>query len=483
MVAIIALASQPSRVTKARCAASLCNLSAQAMGMERMVEDGVIPALVGLITVEDIETVRYACAALCRLCSTKENGNLILESGAVPTLVQRAIVGDPQTQQYCGAVLSSLSFYESCRVQLFEMNIIAALKKLADLNDDVTKQRCLAAFANLSCEEAIQLKMVDQGVVSIISRLADSYQEVNYTCCARALCNLACADEARVRVATEGGFDALMMISMVRSVDLQTKLLCIIALCNLLDDNTVAYMLEEGLVASVANLSKMPDTDTTHLSATLMNQLTFYPSARAHIAEKSSILAALFNMTEEAKTETRVIAARTTANMVLCPTVGHPTLEAGALRALEAGVVSGDPAAALHCLKAVFHATQEVPFLPMVGKSNVPLTVCRYAKGCADERHDLSAMALTLLLWHPESRKPLQTRAFAEAFMQLTAENVQPSTADNLARSLRYVSSWPLLPPPRCLSLTPPPSWVLPRASPSAPSAGTFAWAIRTASS
>jgi hypothetical protein len=211
-----------------------------------------------------------------------------LESGAVPTLVQRAIVGDPQTQQYCGAVLSSLSFYESCRVQLFEMNIIAALKKLADLNDDVTKQRCLAAFANLSCEEAIQLKMVDQGVVSIISRLADSYQEVNYTCCARALCNLACADEARVRVATEGGFDALMMISMVRSVDLQTKLLCIIALCNLLDDNPVAYMLEEGLVASVANLSKMPDTDTTHLSATLMNQLTFYPSARAHIADSAT---------------------------------------------------------------------------------------------------------------------------------------------------------------------------------------------------
>ena len=381
--------------------------------------------------------MRYACAALCRLCSTKENGNLILDSGAVPTLVKRAITGDPQTQQYCGAVLSSLSFYESCRVPLFEMNIIAALKKLADLNDDVTKQRCLAAFANLSCEESIQLKMVDQGVVSIISRLADSYQEVNYTCCARALCNLACADEARLRVATEGGFEALMMISMVRSVDLQTKLLCIIALCNLLDDHTVAYMLEEGLVASVANLSKMPDADTTHLSATLMNQLTFYPSARTNIADKVSTLSALFAMAEEAKTETRVMAARTTANMVLCESVGHAALEAGALRSLEAGVVSGDPTAALHCLKAVLHASQEVKFLPLVGRSTVPLTVCRYARDCTDERHELAAMALALLLWHPESRKPVQTRAFAEALVRLVAENVQPASANNLARSLR----------------------------------------------
>ena len=178
--------------------------------------------------------MRYACAALCRLCATQENGNRILDSGAVPTLVQKAIKGDRQTQQYCGAVLSSLSFYEPCRVPLFDMDTISALKKLADVNDDVTRQRCLAAFANLSCEESIQLKMVNQGVVSIISRLADSYQEVNYTCCARALCNLACADEARLRVATEGGFEALMMISMVRSVDRHTKLLCIIALTNLL---------------------------------------------------------------------------------------------------------------------------------------------------------------------------------------------------------------------------------------------------------
>ena len=187
--------------------------------------------------------------------------------------------------------------------------------------------------------------MVDQGVVAIISRLADSYQEINYTCCARALCNLACADEgnntsshshhiwvltnhqnilpptptlsdnpshlkhllsprinhvllphlpiqrtARLRVATEGGFEALMMISMVRSVDLQTKLLCVIALCNLLDDCTVEYILNEGLVGSVANLSKISDSDTTHLCATLMNQLTYYLPARLNIAEKVPIV-------------------------------------------------------------------------------------------------------------------------------------------------------------------------------------------------
>ena len=148
-----------------------------------------------------------------------------------------------------------------------------------------------------------------------------------------------------------------MMISMVRSVDIQTKLLCIIALCNLLDDNTVDYMLKEGLVGSVANLSKMSDNDTTHLCATLMNQLTYYVEARKNIAEKVPILQSLFAMTDSDRTETRIMAARTTSNLVLCPEVGHQTLEAGALKSLEAGVDSGDDEAALQCLKAIFLAS------------------------------------------------------------------------------------------------------------------------------
>ena len=58
--------------------------------------------------------------------------------------------------------------------------------------------------------------------------------------------------------------------------------------------------------------------------------------------------------------ETRVVAARTTANLVLCAASSHKTLHAGALPSLEAGIVSGDDFAALHCLKALFEATAEV---------------------------------------------------------------------------------------------------------------------------
>jgi hypothetical protein len=139
-------------------------VSSYEIGMSRMISDGIIPALVGLVLTDDIETVRYACAALCRLCTTVESGMLILTSGAVPHLVKRVIEGDIITKQFCGAVLSSLSFYEPCRQQLSDMNMTSAMTSLAQLNDDVTKQRCLAAFANLSCEMNVHKEMVQKKV-------------------------------------------------------------------------------------------------------------------------------------------------------------------------------------------------------------------------------------------------------------------------------------------------------------------------------
>ena len=189
VAAIISLAEGSSSGTKTRCAAALMNLATTPSGgnssaltpvMERVISDGAIPALVELLSVDNVETVRYACAALCRLCVASSTGIAIMESGAIPTLVQRAIEGELQTQQYCGAVISSLSSYGSCRVPLFETNCVAALKQLAEIDDDVTKQRCLAAFANLSCEVSIQYRMVEQGVVGVIAALAESYQEITY---------------------------------------------------------------------------------------------------------------------------------------------------------------------------------------------------------------------------------------------------------------------------------------------------------------
>lgn len=429
--------------TKSRCAAALCNVSAYEVGMARMVADGIIPALVKLVLADHIATVRFACAALCRICSTVDNANLILESGAVPNLVQRTLGGDTITKQFCGAVLSALSFYESCRLKLCELDMMSAMTKLAELNDDVTKQRCLVAFANMSCEESVHSMMVAQGVVGIIARLANSYQEVNYICCAKALCNLGCSKDLRMTIAAEKGVQALMMISLVHSVDKHTKLLCVIALRNLLDETSVLAMLEEGIVSSVANLSKIQDEGIENVCAHIFNQLSRYPEGRSRIVEKYSSMTALFNMLSSENVDTRMVSARTTCNLILFPQTRNRAIEGGALTVLDKGVQLDDQAAAWQCVQALFLSCSDLSSRILITKARISVALIKgVLKGAGTrEKYDFTCKILAMLSWCSDSRPFLQgTKEFPELLIHMIMKNTQTQSIRWLAVAFRYLA-------------------------------------------
>lgn len=451
--AIISIAQHHSAVTKKRCAATLCNLSYHSAGMNKMVSEGIIPCIVDLVNAKDITTVHYACAALCRLCSAVENARLILDSGAVPNLVHGAVEGDPVTKQFCGAVLSSLSYYEYCRIPLSDFGAIEALKGLAALNNDVTKQRCLVAFANLSCEVSVQMKMIREGVVSIIAELANSYQEINYICCAKAICNLACCENAKLTVAKDGGFHALMMISMVQSVDRLTKILCVLGLNNLLDQSTVQYMVHEGLIGSIANLSKIGesksgdvksgDSHISNLCAKIYNHASRYAIARAKIAEKASYLNALYRLCDSPVQETRMLAYRTCCNLVSDIENRNANLNAGILLCLEKGLRHDDQETVSHCCNAVFATACETSWLEKVAKSSCAHCIVDLILEQRIVGDDLEKMTkfLSMMSFELSARPHLQKSAFVEKLLQLVARVSGVSNVRWIVATIRYVAS------------------------------------------
>ncbi len=441
VAAIISIAKQNSAVTKKRCAATLCNLSYYSAGMGRMVSDGIIPLIVDLVLAKDIVTVHYSCAALCRLCSTMENAKLILDSGAVPNLVQGAIEGDDTTKQFCGSVLSSLSFYEYCRIPLVELGAIKALKGLAQLNDDVTKQRCLVAFANLSCEVSVQLKMIEEGVVSIIAELANSYQEINYICCAKAICNLACCETTKPQVAKEGGVLALMMISMVQSVDRLTKLLCVLGLNNLLDDTTIDFMVGEGLVGSIGNLSKIGDAHISNLCSKIFNSLSKYDIARAKMVERNATMHALFKLCESTAAETRSTATRTCCNLVFDLSVRQAVVKAGVLGPLEKGIDSEDEETSFQCLAALFCLCSESIFMEQMAKTTIPVTLLKLTlkHDTPENRYELSLKVLSSLAYERRSRFFMQTHQIISMLSALVKDNFVQSSSIWIASTFSFL--------------------------------------------
>ena len=251
---------------------------------------------------------------------------------------------------------------------------------------------------------------------------------------------MACAEGARLRVATEGGMRALLMISMVRSVDVLTKYWCVVALANLLDTTSVDFMLTEGLVPAIANLSRNAPTDDTVLQcAWIFNYLSSHPPGLLRMAEKPHILHALYEMINAPVAGTRLLAARTTSNILFCLDTREKAIDAGALATLQAGIMSGSEDASLHCLKALFSVCKVAHLLPVVAATPLPIALCRFAARCSDNKHDLAVKTLVLLAWSPEARKSLLKRTFADAFMQLVAQNLHPSSLNSFALMLRYL--------------------------------------------
>ena len=442
IVAIIAVARQSSEITKRRCAATLCNISYFTPGMSRMVSDGIIPSVVSLVLAKDILTIHYSCAALCHLCCTVDNARLILDSGAVDNLVQGAMEGDNVTKEFCGSVLSSLSYYQASRVELCKLGAIAALKGLADFNNDVTKQRCLVAFANLSGEQVIQRQMVEEGVVSIISELANSNQEINYICCAKAICNLACCEETKLTVAKDGGVHALLMISMVKSVDKNTKFLCVLGLNNLLNETTLNFMLDEGLVGSIANLSKIGDNSISNLCAIIFNHLSKYEDARIKMIERVPNITALIKLSETNETMTQLIAIRTCCNLILDGYVRQEVIKNGGYSCLEKGIKSKDGPTIVQCLTTLLSVCNDQIFMESLSKTNIPSLLLDYIlrDQTSSEEFTLIIQTICMLSSCKRSRFFLQKIEFVQQFINLIhSPNIKVLTLEWIAATAKFL--------------------------------------------
>lgn len=428
--------------TKRKCAAIFCYMTRFSNGLSRMVSDGIIPSLISLISLNDIDVICYSCTALCRLCCSELNGELILNENIIPLLVKHAKDGDAKTRPYCGAVLSALSFYSRARISLIENNVLEILKLLSTTKNNTSKQHCLVAYANLSYEASVQEKMMSDNVVEIISSLAESYQEFNYLCAAKAICNISCSSSLRLSLAQQGGIRTLLMICMVHSVDVKTKSLCVNAFLNVLGDDTVNIMLQEGIIGSIINLSKAYSSyvEITLGCSQLLNKLSFYASARSKLVDKKSYLHMLFSLGEmktiedksalDLTTSTSIIIARTCCNLIIAndpsdvaEDICVKVVDNGAIQVLLFGINQDiDLDTKLQCLKSLYRClllnNHQYASL-FASTTSLIQSLIQVSRRYIEQIEILSCVfkLLLVLVSHEDSRVYLQQTSNIESFL------------------------------------------------------------------
>ena len=93
--------------------------------------------------------------------------------------------------------------------------------------------------------------MIDEGVATSLIALASAHHEsIRFNCC-KALCNLSCEVSREIDLVQAGALPELMITALVRSEYPITKLTCIKTIANLIADDTISILLEQGMAWAI----------------------------------------------------------------------------------------------------------------------------------------------------------------------------------------------------------------------------------------
>ncbi|CAM9447883.1 unnamed protein product, partial [Hapterophycus canaliculatus] len=288
-------------------------------------------------------------------------------------------------------------------------------------------------------------EQVGAGVVTVLSELSTSYKENTQLYCSRALCNLACHHGSEKSLVDGGGVAALMMIALVRSVSLETKQICAKALLNLVAEETLPALLDEGIVPAATNLSKLDDEDSMRACATVFALLSTDSRGRAKFVERRSALVSLFELLRSTDQGTKVICGKAVCNLVSCPDSQLEAVEAGAVPCLRQLAKLGVPE---------IEASIAMTFLLMAGNSKCRMevtstalpTVVYLSRSPNSEARCTCARTLGVLAWHDDSRGALSGVGVARALVGIIEDYSEGEEGRNdqlemCTRALYYLAT------------------------------------------
>jgi len=210
--------------------------------------------------------------------------------------------------------------------------------------------------------------MVDAGVVPVLAELSFTHSEESQLYCAKALCNLTCHHGSEQKIIEQDGIASLMMICMVRSVNVETKRICTKALLNLINENTIQRLVDEGIITACTALSKFrkdpetgeltKDPETQLACSNIYAVLSASKAARKVLLERKGALHALFSLLEASNDHTtQVNCGKAICNLLSFKDSQVATVRKGAVPQLNQLAKLGDAETEVRCADTFFLLT------------------------------------------------------------------------------------------------------------------------------
>jgi hypothetical protein len=271
-----------------------------------------LPYLVNLLTTPDEEIVLNVLIVISMAIGTTSMRKRMVQAG-VESIVYLCGGANKEIQIWCAAILCALSFTPECRVPIIQAGAAKGLSIVSGIKEDVNQHRCSIAICNLSAEFECRLRMIEDGVTtSLISLSSAHHESIRFNCC-KALCNLSCTVGNEMDLVQAGTLPELMLTALVRSEYPITKLVCIKTIANLIADDTIDILLEQGIAwammaattASFAETDDEPLEDGLQIAGNVYCVVAKYDVGIEKLIDEPGVLRSLAVLMQSESTDTR----------------------------------------------------------------------------------------------------------------------------------------------------------------------------------
>ncbi|KAJ0395934.1 hypothetical protein P43SY_009339 [Pythium insidiosum] len=419
---------------RARCTAALACLAGDDATSSAVCTADVVRCVTQILVLErfNVAIERLCCSCLSLLCRDEQCSRLMADEGAVEVVLATCVESqDAETKASCCHVLASMSCHHSCCMALVRLGAISVLATLTQLKGDAVIARCCAiTLANLSADRDICAILVTADIIPLLSALSNSYSEESQRDCAKVLCNLSAVRDAEPALVRDGALGVLLMISMVRALQPQTKETCLRAFANLVRHDTVAAIVSEGLVKVLPALAGLDVPSANHVVSVLYAKLLAHPLALDAVCHERAALRALFSLmgvgrlrptTEQGDhgggdDDVEELHERLLLTLVRHDVARERGIHAGmmdALHALATRSSEGNERRAARIALAVFtlarHESTRLAVASPLGLSTLCAFLHEPLREITAESVVLSVSALCYLAWHDTSRVQLSS--------------------------------------------------------------------------
>jgi hypothetical protein len=189
----------------------------------KLVQDGIVKALMALIKTEDSTIRQYCAESICSLFQNESVLDRLIDQGAVNVLVSLSQQNDMDavTGEWCAFALFQLATNDHCPTSMLEHGLLPCLIKLCNAQSTRTKSFCCAALLSITIKKTVDLASAIPMLVHMLRHESDQNIKVD---CASSLYNLADSDTNCDKMLSAGAL--IPVVRLTQADYLETKIKC-----------------------------------------------------------------------------------------------------------------------------------------------------------------------------------------------------------------------------------------------------------------